>query len=291
MELNHQVPTAPPRPAATVVMLRDAPEGMEVFMIKRHGLSDVMGGAYVFPGGKVDRADAEQEALMRLDSPVARLHERLGDAQLDPFTAAGYFVAACRETFEESGVLLVEGATGAMAQQAQTWAREGASFIDILAELDVRLNCAAISPWSRWITPVIPSLSTKRFDTRFFVAAVPPDQQARHDDHEGTESAWMRPRAALEQFWARDINLAPPQIMSLAHLTRFASVRDVLEACVGRQPPVIQPHPLQVDGLRVVTYPGDADHPIGTPALPGPSRLVFRDGRFEPSEGFEAFFR
>lgn len=291
MELNHQKPVAPPRPAATVVLLRDDPAGMQVFMIKRHGLSDVMGGAYVFPGGKVDRADSEDDALARLGVAPEALHRRLGDPALDPLAAAAFYMAACRETFEESGVLLTQGATPAQAQQATGWLREGHGFVEVLERLDARVDLAGLAAWSRWITPVVPSLSTKRFDTHFFVAALPQGQVARHDDHEGTDSAWLTPRAALDQYWAREINLAPPQIMSLAHLTRYRGVADVLADCATRPPPVIQPEPMAFEGTRLVAYPGDEAHPVRARALPGPTRLVYREGRFEPIDGYEALFR
>ena len=101
MELNDQPVATPPRAAATVVLLRDAAAGMEVFMVKRHGLSDVLGGAYVFPGGKVDRADADPGVLQQLSAPLEGLHAALGEPELDTATAAGFFVAACRETFED----------------------------------------------------------------------------------------------------------------------------------------------------------------------------------------------
>src|SRR5665811_429341 len=123
VELNDQPVATPPRAAATVVLLREAADGIEVFMVKRHGLSDVLGGAYVFPGGKVDRPDADPEVLERLSAPLDALHAALGEPELDTGTAAGLFVAACRETFEEAGVLLAEAATARHVEVAKTWAR------------------------------------------------------------------------------------------------------------------------------------------------------------------------
>jgi len=110
MELNTLPAADPPRHAASVVMLRDGADGLEVFLLRRHGSSDVLGGAYVFPGGKLDKADAELDPKLYLDQPVSVLHASLHDAELDVATGAGLYVAAVREAFEESGVLFADRA-------------------------------------------------------------------------------------------------------------------------------------------------------------------------------------
>lgn len=290
MELNSEVITSAPRAAATVVMLRDTAHGLEVFLLKRHSLSDVLGGAYVFPGGKLDAADAELDAAAHLDQPAPALHASLGETDTDATTAAGLYVAALREALEESGVLFAQGASAAHAGQASALLREGLSFGDMLARLALRLDTRSVLPWSRWITPRMPSVSNKRFDTRFFVSAVPAGQTARHDNHEATESVWLAPRTALEQYWNGQIQLAPPQIMSLAHLARHGSVASALSDTRQRPPPLIQPEPFDEDGTRVLCYPGDARHPVRQRALPGPTRLYHRNKRFEPAGGFEGLF-
>ncbi len=290
LTLNHERPTAPPRPAATVVLLRDGDTGLEIFLVERHGLSDVLGGAYVFPGGKLDSADAEVHGLGCVHGSLEALHAALGEPTLDPEAAAALHVAACRETFEESGVLLAAGAGPDDAARLHAMLREGFGFAEAMKSLGLMLDCSNLVPWSRWITPVVPSVMTKRFDTRFFVAALPEGQVARHDDHEATGSVWLAPRAALDRYWAREVMLAPPQIMTLAHLTRFGSTQAVLDEARSRPPAVIQPEPWDHEGARVVAYPGDERHPLSARAMPGPTRLVFREGRFEPFDGYEAFF-
>ena len=290
MELNHKRVMTPPRAAATVVLLRDAADGMEVFMVKRHGLSDVLGGAYVFPGGKVDPADADPDVLERLSAPLDGLHAALGEPELDATAAAGFFVAACRETFEEAGVLLAAGAGARQVEAAQTHARAGLRFGDILARLELRLDWSNLVPWSRWITPRVPALINKRFDARFFLAAVPKNQEARHDNHEATGSFWLRPSVVLDQYWAGEINLAPAQIMSIAALARHPCVADVVTVARGRRPPVIQPEPFTHEQQRAIAFPGNERHPVAERALPGPLSLVYRNERFEPFEGFEALF-
>jgi 8-oxo-dGTP pyrophosphatase MutT (NUDIX family) len=290
MNPNHQEVRTPVRPAATVVLLRDAADGLEVLLLRRHGESDVLGGAYVFPGGKLDREDSEPELLAHLDVDPPRLHAALGEPDLDVESAAGLFVAACRETFEEAGILLAPGIAPAMIEALYARVREGYSFSEALAESALRLAASAMLPWSRWITPRVPSMTNKRFDTRFFVAEVPAGLVARHDEREATESLWITPRAALRRYWEREIVFAPPQIQSLAHLARHASVADVFAEASRRPPPVIQPEPFDEDGIRVIAYPGDERHPERVRAIPGPTRLAYREGRFEPEGGFEAFF-
>jgi len=195
-----------------------------------------------------------------------------------------------REAFEESGVLYAEGASAQIAGQAWSLVREGRSFAEVLGLMKLRLQATSLAPWSRWITPTMPSIMSKRFDTRFFVAGVPSDQVAVHNDHESTESAWLRPRDALLQYWEHQIELAPPQIMGLAHLARHADVAGVLEQARDRMPPVIQPEPFDEEGVRTICYPGDERHSLRERALPGPSRLSYVNKRFEPPGGFESLF-
>jgi hypothetical protein len=154
----------------------------------------------------------------------------------------------------------------------------------------LRLQTLAVHPWSRWITPRMPSVTNKRFDTRFFISVMPAGQHAAHDDFEATESAWLRPRVALEQYWEREIELAPPQIMSLAHLSRYQSAAQALQAARNSSPPVIMPEAFHENEERVICYPGHARHPVARRALPGPLQLFWRNKRFEPEGGFEALF-
>ena len=290
MQVNANVVNEAPRAAATLVMLRDGEQGLEVFLLKRHGLSDVLGGAYVFPGGKLDPSDGELPAAQYLDQPEQELLRALNEPEIDATMATAIYVAALREAYEESGVLFTGSASQAQLRQAQSHSRDATGFGQMLSLTGLRLASSAMFPWVRWITPRVPSMMNRRFDTRFFVAAVPADQVARHDDHEAVESAWLTPRRALQQYWQREIELAPPQIMSLAHLSRFPDVAAATSDARRRLPPVVQPEPFDEDGARVICYPGDERHSVRERALPGPTRLHHRDGRFEPTGGFEALF-
>jgi 8-oxo-dGTP pyrophosphatase MutT (NUDIX family) len=290
MEMHHEPTDTPVRAAASVVMLRDAPAGLEVFLVKRHGLSDVLGGAYVFPGGKVDAEDARLDMAAHLDAPPAALHAALGEPELGEIDAAAIYVAALREAFEESGVLYAHGGNARAAAVAAALLREGRAFDEVLATMSLRLHTASLQPWSRWITPRVGAVVRKRFDTRFFLARVPEGQIATHDDHEATESVWLAPRAALERYRDAAIELAPPQIMSLAHLARHQSVESALAQARLRKPPLVLPEAFEHEGERVVCYPGDERHSVRERALPGPTRLHYRNRRFEPADGFEALF-
>jgi 8-oxo-dGTP pyrophosphatase MutT (NUDIX family) len=260
--LNHQTVAEAPRPAASVILLRDQDNGVEAFLLERPQAASVMAGVWVFPGGKVDQEDHQaslNEDEARTRKRAEELHARMVHEAVDTTKTAAFMRAAQRETQEEC---------------------------------DVKVPIDAIEAWSRWITPKMPSMSTRRFDTFFFLAALPSGQEARHDGEESVQGLWVTPRQALDRYWKQEIMLAPPQIMSLVELSGFSTVQQALRHAGSRLLPHIQPEPLETDdGGRIVAYPGDEAHPIAQRLIPGPSRLVWRDGRFEPPGGrFEDFF-
>ena len=265
------------RDAATVLLLRDAPGGFEVFMVKRSGLSDVLGEAHVFPGGKVDVADSSAAMLARIHGLDALDTAALGE-DLPAERAAGMFAAAARETFEEAGVLLARGASGDVAAaRARLNAKE--PFDAVLASIDAQLDAAALVPWVRWVTPV---MLAKRFDARFFLAAAPAGQVAVHDDFEATHSEWLRPGEAITRWQQGSIQLAPATYMSLQHLAHFDSISTALADARSRRPPVIQPEGYTEDGVRCLALPGDPKHPVSKQAIPGPLRLKWDGAKFVP---------
>jgi 8-oxo-dGTP pyrophosphatase MutT (NUDIX family) len=252
MHLQTEELQAAPIPSATVILVRESAGGPEVFLLQRHGLSDVLGGAYVFPGGKVDKED--EAGIGALDVRLDAIHAALGEPGLTLEQAGALYVAALRELQEEAGVTL---------------------------------SASALVPWSRWITPVVGGVVRKRFDARFFIALADASHEPRHDGHETVESGWHHPRAALEQYWSQAIELAPPQIMTLQHLSRFATARAAFEDARSRKPALILPLSWQEPEGRAVCYPGDERHPVRERAMPGPTRLVWRNKRFEPYGGLE----
>ena len=292
MELNTAVVHTPPRDAATVLLLRDqSGQGLQVFMLRRHSDSAVLGGAYVFPGGKLDEADARVDEA-HLDQPAQTLHTLLAEPQLSAQQAKALYVAALREAFEECGVLLARRAQGLDEAMAaiRDQIRAGLHLTDLVPEFGLQLLTQSMVPFTRWITPKRPSVMDKRFDARFFLAAVPPGQEALHDNIEATESEWLSPRQALHDYWDGRIELAPPQIMSLVHLARYDDVTHALRDAASRPPPTIQPEPFDDEHGRTICYPGHPRHSVGQPAVPGPLCLRYVKGRFEPLAGFDAFF-
>ena len=297
MQLNSEIVTTPPRASATVVLLRDDPQkGLEVFLLRRHTASAVLGGAYVFPGGKLDAADCAPDVHASLDAQPQALHLALGEPDLLVPTAVGLYVAAVREALEECGVLFARATDDADVHDAslrQKWQHqlhEGASFADILRKANLRVDTQHLAPWSRWITPIQPSVTNKRFDTRFFVAVLPHGHEPRHDDIEATDSLWLSPLDALKRYWSNEVTLAPPQIMTLASLLPYRDTASVLAAAQLQTPPLILPEPFDdEEGLRTLCYPGDPRHSVAVRAMRGPTRLRFVAGRFEPVSGFEEF--
>jgi len=285
--INSDEVLTPPVAAATVMVVRDGPTDLEVLLVRRHGNSGVLGGVHVFPGGKLDAADRQADPVA-LDRPAAACLEALCEPGLDAGEALGLHVAALRETFEECGLLLGVSHGAARVQPVRDLTATGTHFAAALQALGLPLNTACVLPWSRWVTPRVPSVTNKRFDTRFFVAAAPEDQAVEHCLREATETVWLSPRAGLELYWAGEIDLAPPQIMSLSQLSRLADVTQVLTAARNRPPALIEPESFNLDGQRVICYPGDPAHSIAEPVWPGPTRLTYRNHRFEPEGGLGA---
>jgi 8-oxo-dGTP pyrophosphatase MutT (NUDIX family) len=297
MQLNSEIVTTPPRASATVVLLRDDPQkGLQVFLLRRHTASAVLGGAYVFPGGKLDEADCAPDLHAYLDAAPRALFRALGEVDLPVHTAAGLYVAAVREVLEECGVLYARlhhaEALAHDAVQRQQWQQclhGGQAFAELLHTTGLRVDTQRLLPWSRWITPLTPSVTNKRFDTRFFVAVLPEGQHPIHDNIEAIDSVWLSPRDALARYWGGDLPLAPPQIMTLVSLLPHADSASVWHEAQQRQPPLVLPEAFDDHGVRTLCYPGDPRHSVSHRAMRGPTRLRFVAGRFEPVGGFEEF--
>lgn len=264
---------APPRDAATVLLLRDEPEGFSVFLVRRHGGSGFMAGAHVFPGGVIEDADLALGAALAdrsVDECAALLCED------DPARCAALFVTAIRETFEESGVLLAHEPPAELASLRAHHA-EANDFAALVQSAGLRLAAGDLVPQARWITPTV---EKRRYDTRFFLARAPANQRATHDDKETTESCWMRPAEALEAEGRGEIRLPPPTARTLEHLARFARTDEVLADAAARRPPLLQPVFHDQGAAWVLALPGDPLHPVGEPAFPGSTRYVLEGGRW-----------
>ena len=297
MQLNEDTIDTPPKPAASVILLRDTEtsEGLarvEVFLVKRHGNSKVLGGAYVFPGGKLDADDMQVVLAEQLAQSSEQLFLQLQEPEQSPQGAAALYVAALREAFEECGVLFAKHLQASKpldvlqaAKNLNALIQEGRPFSKALGQLGFLLDTAALVPWARWITPKTPTVSNQRFDARFFLGVMPKDQTALHDNVETTHSTWITPKDALKAYCAKEIELAAPQIMTLIDLARFKSTACAVAHARAQSTPKIEPHSTSIDGVRVVCFPGDVLHPLKDKILHGPSRLWFKEGLFQPSEG------
>jgi 8-oxo-dGTP pyrophosphatase MutT (NUDIX family) len=274
------------KPAATVLVLRDSAAGPEVFMVRRHEGTAFMGGAHVFPGGRVDAVDADAD-----DSWCDGIAH--ATQQLDGLPAAeaiAYHVAAARELFEEAGVLLARHAHGefvslAGAEDHERLKRDrprvhgGETTLRAVIEREhLRLALDALVLFSHWVTPPIDS---RQFDTRFFMARVPPHQTPAHDDTETTHSLWVRPADAIAQSMRDEIVLPPPTWSTLRELEPFASVEDALAWARQRRVVRRMPKALEQDGHRMLVMPGDPLHPdpAGDDA-PAETRFVLIEGRW-----------
>ncbi len=277
----------PPVNAATVMVLRDGPLDLEVLLVRRHGDSGVLGGAHVFPGGKLDPADLQVDPST-LPGAALACQAALNEDGLSAPTAFGLHVAALRETFEECGLLLgvPQGASQVPVVRDRTAA--GEPFAAALLALGLPLDTRCVLPWSRWITPRKPAMMNKRFDTRFFVAAAPDGQVVEHCVREATEAVWHSPRVWLERYWAGEVEMAPPQVMSLCHLAGMRNVAEVMAAARSRRPALIEPQSFMQGEHRVLCYPGDPAHSVPERAWPGPTRVVMRNLRCEPDGGLAA---
>src|SRR6201990_3160812 len=232
----------PPRPASTILLLRDsvATNGeMEVFMMVRHYEIDFNSGALVFPGGSVDKGDQEI---------IARPEFYTGGAGLDA-AALSFRIAAIRETFEESGILLARPkGSNALLDAKRAGEIEAAhradlndrrtTFLQVLTENGMVLALDALVPYAHWITP---EGMPKRFDTWFFLAAAPPDQLGAHDGKESTDSIWVSPRGALEGGENGRFKLPFPTTRNLIKLGKQADVKAALADAEGQSIVTVTP--------------------------------------------------
>ena len=249
-----------PRPASTILLLRDnaAAEEIEVFMMVRHYEIDFNSGALVFPGGSVDASDKEIIARPELYS---------GGEGLDA-AALSFGIAAIRETFEESGILLARpqgskalvdaGRAGEIEASHRTALCEGkTTFSNVLADNGMLLALDELVPYAHWITP---EGMPKRFDTWFFLAAAPPEQAGAHDGKESTDSIWVSPREALEGGESGRFKLPFPTTRNLIRLGKQPSVKAALDDSRGKSVVTVMPVMTRLNGGRQLRIPADSGY-------------------------------
>lgn len=239
-------PVSTPRPASTVMLVRDAAGGLEVFMLRRARSMAFAASMMVFPGGRVDPRDASDE-LPWTGPPVAEWAGRLGCSEAE---AQGYLAAAVREVFEETGVLLAETTTGEPALEA-LGGRESAmstrraleegerSLAEVLQDTGLRLSSDQLGYRAHWVTPTIES---RRYDTRFFVAELPAGQEADGETSEADEASWVAPDVVLSRHADGEVMLMPPTVVCLEGLAAAGSVSRAMTG--PRSVTLVQPYPV-----------------------------------------------
>lgn len=255
--------------ASTVIVLREVDGELETFMVCRHQRSGFLGGAHVFPGGKVDQTDVDGRWLERIDANPSDITARLGEDDAD--RSVGLLIAGVRETFEEAGVLLAATSPGADLVEARRALNQGASFVELANTLDIRIDAGALTPYARWVTP---KMESRRFDTRFYLATVPEGQDASHDGSETTSAVWLRPQQALDDMLSAKIKLAPPTVRTLRWLAECGDIASAVANASSRKPPLIRPRLVAGDAGWFLALPGDPDHPEDEAVLPGSTRMV-----------------
>jgi len=302
------------RDAATVVLVRDGECGLEVLLMRRHRGHVFMADRWVFPGGRVDARDRDVsiEAYCGVGWEAERAAQRLEE---DEAAARGVFVAALREVFEETGILLVRDDPSRMVQKLierkaswwEAWRRKldegSASMVEFLAALGeevgtrVCLDPAALRYYARWVTP---DFEVRRYDTRFFVARAPAGQAMQADARELVEGRWFTPADAIEAYRSGEILLAPPTLCVLEDLQQYTGegAVEALLADADRLPvPAIMPQLLArpEEEEVVLLLPGDVEYSneinmlggcvgavrsIETKERSGVTRVVQREGQW-----------
>jgi 8-oxo-dGTP pyrophosphatase MutT (NUDIX family) len=305
--------------AATLVVVRDAAGGgAEVFCVERQRVG-FLGGAVVFPGGKLDPADLDVGWRAIASPPV---HPAPPWAR-DEATVWGLAIAACREALEEAAILPLvgepashetlvdwqrrvarkevtpsaarpqgadsnapsaarpQGADSNAPSAARPQGADSHVLRDLVSTAGRRLDLASLVPLARWITPVA---EARRYDTRFFLLVAGPSLTGAHDGHETTASFWAPPAEVLRRFDRGELMLAPPTHRTLEILSTAGSARDALVlARAGCLEPICPRLVAQGDTVALA-LPGDPEHEVATPRSPGPSRYVLRAGRFVPDD-------
>ena len=256
----------PVRDAATVMLLRDGSDGPEVCLMQRNLNSDFVGGAYVFPGGAVDPADAEVAVAQRCpDLDDVEASRRLGLA----VGGLAFWVAAIRESFEEAGVLLARHADGRRLDLSDPGAaerfaghrddvdNERRTIAEVAVQEDLHLDVGQLHYFSRWITPLG---AHRRYDTRFFVCAAPEGQEVVEDSRELIGTQWLTPAEALRRHDAGDITMIFPTVRTLVALSRFDRADAVLDhaRAQSRVEGILPTISDGDDGMRIV-LPGDPE--------------------------------
>ena len=251
--------------------------------MRRHDEVAFMGGAHVFPGGRLDEGDHLPDPSLLCDG-LEQAARQIPD--LSAADSVAHHVGAVRELFEEAGLLLARPVAGAAPAVAALTAQRGAlmagstSIGPIASALDVRLSCQALIYFANWRTP---ESEEKRYDVRFFLALAPEGPSAAPDGDDTTESLWIDPAEATVRCRRGEMLLAPPTWTTLRWLDRFATVGEAMAWARTQKPTKVQPRLFEVEGRRMLALPGDEVYPpVEGFNTPRETRFRFEDGRWRP---------
>jgi 8-oxo-dGTP pyrophosphatase MutT (NUDIX family) len=278
------------RPASTAIVLREQQGEIQVLMTRRHASLAFMGGMWVFPGGALAEADQTDAAQRLLMDAAAQPHDLLDltGRPLSSTVRRALAIAACRETFEETGVLLARRSDGSscdleqltrVQEQRAKIAANAELFAPTLLEESLRLDIRQLVYWAHWITPS--NGPPRRFDTRFFVVTAPALHDFVADAFETTECVWMSPERLLDAAARREMTIAQPTRYTLEDLrvsiAKHGSLATLLRNEAARRVGAIMPKLAKQDGRTVIVMPWDA----GYRELPGES--VAEGQYYEPA--------
>ena len=254
-------------PAATVLLVRDCGDELEVLMVKR-SKRPPFGNLYVFPGGKIDESDKD----LNITNFCNGLNDEQASIKLGVDEGGlSYWVACVRECFEEVGILLAIKNNGEeldlnradkhkFNNYRSMLLENKISLLEICKKENLSLNLNNIEPFSHWITPEI---EIKRFDTRFFIAYIPAKQTERHDGNELTDSVWISPKKALDRSLNGEMPMIMPTISNLQQCLEFDSGQKLLEhqsKLTNDDIPPVLPKFFKNEGKWVGLLPGDEDY-------------------------------
>jgi 8-oxo-dGTP pyrophosphatase MutT (NUDIX family) len=260
--LDGRLAPEPARHAATVVLLRESPDGPssapEVYLLKRATTMSFAGGRYAFPGGRVDLRDSD--ASVAWAGPSAEeWGERFGCSAAE---ARALVCAAVREMFEETGVLFAGPSPTTVVESTAAWEADRRaletrelSFSELLTRRALVLRTDLLGAWSRWVTP---EFEPRRYDTAFFVAALPAGQHARDVSGEADTTVWTPAAQAVADHEAGKVSMLPPTITTLRQVSGYASAAAALAASSGRDlTPIIAQVEQRSDGSFWLVWPID----------------------------------
>jgi 8-oxo-dGTP pyrophosphatase MutT (NUDIX family) len=263
---THSAPSVP-RPAATILLLREGSADVEVLVARRHA-NLTFGGQWVFPGGTSSASDSSAAALALIgshgDYSCNRMHSLEGQP-LSTTECLGLAMAACRETFEETGILLATDSrgrpcapevAGRLQMHRPHIVEQPSAFVELLAQEALRPDISQLVYWAHWITP---SVMPRRFDTRFFVVGAPPSQPVIPDSHETVETAWLPPAQLIEAAQRGEMPLSNPTLYNLyeveAALQRHRTLSALLAAEASRAIAPVMPKMLRDGGSTTILLP------------------------------------